>query len=88
MRSVRTEMALSSASESGSRKEYFSKGVRRQAVAIKGLLNGKGSTSEIIIRNLLGNSPDTSKALRMYVFSVLISNIFFFLGYLLFSLLN
>lgn len=84
MRYVRTEMALSGASESRNRKEYFSKGVRRQAVAIKGLLYGKGSTSEIIIRNLLGNSPDTSKALRMCVFFVLL--IIFLSRFLLFSL--
>lgn len=42
--------------------------MRRRAEAILKLLSG-GDSSEVRIRQLLGDSPDTSKALRMYYLS-------------------
>lgn len=45
----------------------FSAHMRRRAEAILKVLSSHGCASEVRIRELLGDSPDTSKALRMSV---------------------
>ena len=52
-------------SEDVRRKQLGSAHIRRRAEAILSLLSG-GCSSEIRIRQVLGDNPDTSKALRMY----------------------
>jgi len=47
-----------------------SKHIRRRAEAIMRLLSGGGCASEVRIRQILGDSPDTSKALRMFALSL------------------
>ncbi|KAK9671048.1 hypothetical protein RND81_12G003200 [Saponaria officinalis] len=51
-----------------SRKRGGSTHIRRSAEAIIGMLSRGGCASEVRIRQLLGDSPDTSKALRMFAF--------------------
>lgn len=51
------------------RKNVSSTHMRRRADSILKLLSG-GCSSELKIRQLLGDSPDTSKALRMWSFSL------------------
>lgn len=48
-------------------KVIFSAHMRRRAEAILKVLSSHGCASEVRIRQLLGDSPDTSKALRMSV---------------------
>ncbi|KAK9290911.1 hypothetical protein L1049_009090 [Liquidambar formosana] len=50
--------------EESKRKHVGSAHMRRRAEAILRLLSG-GCSSEVRIRQVLGDSPDTSKALRM-----------------------
>nr|XP_025886244.1 uncharacterized protein LOC112941257 [Solanum lycopersicum] len=46
-------------------KVIFSAHMRRRAEAILKVLSSHGCASEVRIRQLLGDSPDTSKALRI-----------------------
>lgn len=44
-----------------------SSSIRRRAKDILEFLSSASSASEVDIRQVLGNTPDTSKALRMYI---------------------
>ncbi|KNA09486.1 hypothetical protein SOVF_153140 [Spinacia oleracea] len=50
--------------------------ISRRAEAILRLLSCKGCASEVRIRQLLGDSPDTSKALRMLVFGTFFQSLY------------
>lgn len=52
----------------------------RKAEGIRKLLSSQGSFSEVRIRQLLGDSPDTSKALRMLVLLFYFYSVFFLGG--------
>ncbi|MQL77529.1 hypothetical protein Taro_009927, partial [Colocasia esculenta] len=65
MRRVEGKYMVVGNSKDGSAVVCGSRGVRLRAKAIMEFLSERGCTSEVRIRAAIGDSPDTSKALRM-----------------------